>query len=193
MKQKLLFPLLLISNTLFAQKPELSGQVKDAKTKENLEFCSVAVYNPKDSLITGGVTESKGFFTIPLEAGSYYLVIHNIGYKTDTTKMFTITENKFLGIIRLETDATTLGEVTVSTRADENQLDKDVQIVTDKMKAGTANAKEVLEKVNGVTYDRYNNTIKVDNSNKVMILVDGMERTRNTSRTCRPTGSKKLR
>ena len=64
----------------------------------------------------------------------------------------------------------------MSTRADENQLDKDVQIVTDKMKAGTSSAKEVLEKVNGVTYDRYNNTIKVDNNSKVMILVDGMEK-----------------
>lgn len=176
MKFKLLLFILLLTTSLFAQKAELTGQVKDAKTKENLEFCQLKVYNTKDSLITGGVTENKGFFTIALDPGAYYLVVHTIGYKTDTIKTFGIEENKFIGIIKLEQDATTLGEVTVSTRADENQLDKDVQVVTDKMKAGTSSAKEVLEKVNGVSYDRYNNTIKVDNSSKVVILVDGMEK-----------------
>lgn len=193
MKLKVLFFVLVFSNTLFAQqRPELSGQVKDSKTKENLEFCSVAVYNPRDSLITGGVTEGKGFFTIALAPGSYYLVIHSIGYKADTTKVFDIFENKFIGVIKLEPDATVLGEVTVSTRADENQLDKDVQIVTDKMKVGAASAKDVLEKVNGVTYDRYNNAIKVDNSNKVMILVDGMEKDQEYIKNLAPDRLKKI-
>ncbi len=193
MKLKLLFVVVIISNTLFAQqKPELTGQIKDAKTKDNLEFCTVAVYNSKDSLITGGVTESKGFYTIALDLGSYYLVVHNIGYKTDTTRVFDISENKFLGVLKLEPDAAQLAEVTVSTRADENQLDKDVQIVTDKMKAGAASAKEVLEKVNGVTYDRYNNTIKVDNNSKVMILVDGMEKDPEYIKNLAPDRLKKI-
>ncbi|MGZ4157292.1 MAG: TonB-dependent receptor [Bacteroidia bacterium] len=193
MKLKLLLSILIISNSLFAQqKPELSGQIKDAKSKENLEFCSIAIYNQKDSLIIGGVTGNKGFFTIPVDAGTYHLIIRNIGYKTDTTKIFDISENKFIGVIKLEPDATALTEVTVKTRADENQLDKDVQIVTDKMRVGAASTKEVLEKVNGVTYDRFNNSIKVDNNSKVIILVDGMEKDQEYIKNLSPDRLRKI-
>src|SRR6218665_115883 len=113
MRSHVLLFVLLFGNSIFAQqRPELTGQVKDAKTKEGLEFCSVAVYNPKDSLITGGVTEGKGFFTISVNPGSYYLVLHNIGYKADTTKVFEVYESKFIGTIKLEQDVAMLSEVT---------------------------------------------------------------------------------
>lgn len=193
MKTRLFIFLLILTNTLFAQqKLELTGQVKDATTKENLEFCNIAVYNQKDSLITGGVTGDKGFFIILLDAGTYHLIVSNIGYKADTSKAFDISEAKFLGIIKLKPDVALLKEVSVTARADENQLDKDVQIVTDKMRAGTANAKEVLEKVSGVTYDRFNNSIKVDNNSKVIILVDGMEKDQEYIKNLAPDRLKKV-
>lgn len=193
MKIKLLLLLLILTNTLSAQqKLELTGQVKDATSKDNLEFCNVIVYNQNDSLITGGVTSDKGFFTIPLDAGTYKVVVSNIGYKPDTTQAFEISENKFLGVIKLKQDAALLKEVAVTSRSDENQLDKDVQIVTDKMRVGAANAKEVLEKVNGVTYDRFNNSIKVDNNSKVIILVDGMEKDQEYIKNLSPDRLKKV-
>lgn len=178
---------------LFAQeKVELTGQIKDAQTKNVLEFCSVAVYNTKDSLITGGVSDNKGFFTIPLDRGNYHFIISFIGYKKDTLKTTAVYENKFLGIIKLEPDSKFLNEVTVKASSSENQLDRDVQIVTDKLKAGTSSAKEVLEKVNGVTYDRYSNKIKVDNSDKVIILVDGMEKDQEYIKNLAPDRLKKI-
>ena len=65
MKSKLLFFILLISNTLLAQqKPELTGQVKDGKTKDNLEFCSVGPAQYRSSLITGGLTQGKAFLPL---------------------------------------------------------------------------------------------------------------------------------
>ena len=55
-------------------KVEISGQIKDNQTKNNLEFCNVAVLNTKDSLITAGVTSNKGFFSIPVDPGYYRFV-----------------------------------------------------------------------------------------------------------------------
>ncbi len=193
MKYKLLLLLILIANLLSAQeKVEISGQIKDALTKSGLEFSAVRAYNAKDSMITGGVTDGKGFFTIPMSAGSYHLIITCIGYKSDTTKAIDIQEKKYIGIIKLQPDIMMLKEVDVKTNSAENQLDRDVQIVTEKLKAGASTAKEVLEKVNGVTYDRYNNSIKVDNSDKVIILVDGMEKDQEYIKNLAPDRLKKI-
>lgn len=194
MKEKLILLLIcLISHALCGQeKVEITGQIKDEQTKNVLEFCSIAAYNLKDSLITGGVTDNKGFFTIPLDRGNYHFIISYIGYIKDTTKTIDVYENKFLGIIKLVPDAKFLKEVTVSTNSAENQLDRDVQIVTDKLKAGTSSAKQVLEKVNGVSYDRYNNSIKVDNDSKIIILVDGMEKDQEYIKNLSPDRLKKI-
>jgi len=183
----------LINSTLFAQaKVELTGQVKDALTKEILEFCSISVLNAKDSLITGTVTDSKGFFTIPLKRGNYNFVIHFIGYKADTLKAVTVTENKFIGVFKLKPDDKYLSEVTVTASAHDNLIDKDIQIVTDKLKEGAADTKDVLSKLNGVQYDRFNNSIKVDNKDKVIILVDGLEKDQEYIKNLSPDRLKKI-
>ena len=181
------------SNTIIAKgQVEISGQVKDAKTKVNMEFCNVAVFNQKDSLITGGITDEKGFFTIPVFPGTYNLVISFIGYKSDTIKSINVSDKKFLGILKLQEDATSLKEVTIKSNSYENKLDKDVQIVTNQLKEGTSNTKEVLDKLNGVDLDRYNNTIKVDNNDKVIILVDGMQKDQEYIKNLAPDRLKKI-
>lgn len=181
------------SNTIIAKGQfEVSGQVKDAKTKLNMEFCNIAVFNEKDSLITGAITDKKGFFTIPVYPGNYRFIISFIGYKSDTIKNVMVTENKFLGVFKLEEDATSLKEVTIKSNSYENKLDKDVQIVTDQLKEGTSNTKEVLDKLNGVDLDRYNNTIKVDNNDKVIILVDGMQKDQEYIKNLAPDRLKKI-
>ncbi len=193
---KRLFLFLLIClycSGLFAQRQvEASGQIKDAQTKENLEFCSVAVYNSKDSLISGAVTDDKGFFKIPLARGNYRFVSHFIGYKSDTTSLATIMENTFLGVFKLKSDEHFLKEVNVSTSSREKLIDRDVQIVTDKLRAGTSTTSEVLGKLNGVKLDRFNNSIKVDNKDKVIILVDGMEKDQEYIKNISPDRLKKI-
>ncbi|MFH0895019.1 MAG: outer membrane beta-barrel protein, partial [Bacteroidota bacterium] len=183
---------LLTSGTYAQQKPEVTGQVKDAATKKNMEFCSVSILNTKDSLITGCVTDNSGYFTIELNPGMYNFVFSFMGYKTDTLKNQLITQNKFVGIIKMQPDEKMLKEFTVKTNSSENLIDRDVQVVTDKLKAGTANTKEVLDKLNGVDYDRYNNSIKVDNDAKVMILVDGVEKDQEYVKNLAPDRLKKI-
>ncbi|MES2286042.1 MAG: outer membrane beta-barrel protein [Bacteroidota bacterium] len=183
----------LFSSSLFTQaQVEVSGQVKDSQTKENLEFCSIAVLDSKDSLIKGSVTDDKGFFKISLARSNYRFVFRFIGYKPDTTSLTAVPENKFLGVIKLKPDDKFLNEVTISTSSRESLIDRDIQIVTDKMRAGASNTSEVLEKLNGVKLDRFNNSIKVDNSDNVIILVDGMQKDQEYIKNLSPERLKKI-
>ncbi|HXC05518.1 MAG TPA: carboxypeptidase-like regulatory domain-containing protein, partial [Bacteroidia bacterium] len=177
MKNILILLLLVCSGLLSAQGAfEVTGQLKDAQTKDALEFCPVAVFNAKDSLITSAVTNNNGFFTLNLNPGRYRFLIKYIGYQTDTIKAVTVTESKFMGVIKLNPEVNNLNTVTIQANSHESLIDRDEQVVTAKMRAGAANAKDLLEKVNGVQYDRYNNKIKVDNNDKVIMLVDGLEK-----------------
>ncbi len=185
--------IILLSSSIFAQNNvELSGQVKDNKSNENLMYCSVAVLNRADSLITGGITNEKGYFKIPVKMGSYKLVFSYMGYTPDTVNTGYINSNKFLGIYKLEKELQSLDEVEVKASSRESTIDKDMQIITEEMRAGTSDAKEVLEKIPGLSYDRYNNTISVDNSSNVIFLVDGVEKNQEYIKNLPPARLKKV-
>jgi hypothetical protein len=193
---KFIFTILLFSlsySIIFAQdKIEITGQVKDNQTKEVLEFCNISILNAKDSLITGAVTNNKGYFSVSLDGGYYRFVYSFIGYGNDTSELITVTQNKFIGVIKLEPNVNSLKEVSISESSRENQIDRDIQVVTDKMKSGASNTKEVLDKMTGVDYDRYNNSIKVDNDSKVIILVDGIEKDQEYVKNLSPDRLKKV-
>ncbi len=173
-------------------KVDITGQVKDAQSKDILEFCTVSVYNATDSLIAGAITDDKGFFNIPVNPGAYHIIFSFMGYKNDTTSNIKVMQNTFLGVFKLEPDVKMLNEFTVKTSSRENLIDRDIQVVTDKMKEGTANTKEVLDKIPGVDYDRYSNAIKVDNDAKVIILVDGLEKDQEYIKNLSPDRLKKI-
>ncbi len=155
---------------------EVSGQVKDSETREALPFCSVSTFNQKDSLIAGGITDDNGNFRIPLNPGAYRVIISFVGYTPDTLQVAVGAENKFLGIIRLKPGLAELGEVLVKGATRGYTIDKDVQLVTAKMREGSTNTLEVLERMNGLSYDRYNRAIKVDGDTHVIMLVNGLEK-----------------
>lgn len=48
----------------FPKKNEISGQIKDFETKENVTFCNVIVINDKDSVVAGNYTDDSGFFIL---------------------------------------------------------------------------------------------------------------------------------
>jgi len=155
---------------------EVSGQVRDSVTREALSFCTVGALNRQDSLVAGGITDDNGFFRISLNPGAYRLIISFVGYVTDTMQLTVGTENKYLGTIRLKAGRAELGEVMVKGSTRRYTIDKDVQVVTAKMREGSTNTLEVLERMNGLSYDRYNRAIKVDGDTKVILLVNGLEK-----------------
>lgn len=170
--------IILLSNIFFQANAqvELSGQIKDDDTKEALIFCSVSIYNLQDSLVVAGITNDKGFFVLPVKEGNYNLICNYMGYETDTLAISVESENKFLGIIKMKANVFSLNEVEIGETTSEFALDKEVELVTAKMRTGAANTSDVLDRIKGLSYDRYNNSIKVDGDDNVIILVNGLEK-----------------
>ncbi len=193
LKSLVLLLTISLSSSMYAQSSvELSGQIKADIAGDNLMYCSVAVLNLADSLITGGITNEKGYFYIPVKPGSYKLAYSYMGYVSDTVIIGNISNSKFLGIYKMKKDLQSLDEVEVTASSRESSIDKDMQIVTDDMRQGASDAKEVLEKVPGLSYDRYNNTISVDNSSKVIFLVEGVEKNQEYIKNLAPERMKKV-
>jgi len=193
LKSLLLLLVVTLSSPMFAQSSiEISGQIKGEKAGDNLMYCSVAVLNMSDSLITGGITNDKGYFNIPVKQGSYKLAYSYMGYIPDTVTIGNVSNNKFLGIYKMKKDLQSLVEVEITASSRKSSIDKDMQIVTDKMRQGASDAKEVLEKVPGLSYDRYNNTISVDNSSNVIFLVEGVEKNQDYIKNLSPERMKKV-
>lgn len=172
----LLILILFLGINSFAQKHTLSLQVKDGNNKKPLEFCNVVIFNNKDSIITKAFTNEKGYANIPLKSGKYKILLQMFGYKSDTIKNVIIRDDTFLDVYKLQPEDYEIKKITVKGQSRRVELDKDVQIITNEQKKGAANTYDVLDKVNGLHYDRYNNKITVDNDDNIIILVNGIEK-----------------
>jgi hypothetical protein len=155
---------------------EISGQVKDHETKENLLYSKVVALNDQDSIISGGITDEKGFFKLPVNPGQYRLVINSYGYNSDTISTGLVREDNFLGVFKLKKNVLNIAEMEVLASTRTERLDKDVQVVTETLRKGATAAKDVLNKITGISYDDYSGTLKVDSDANIMILVNGVEK-----------------
>jgi hypothetical protein len=169
----------------------LTGQVKDELSNNPLEFCNVSYYSFQDSLISGTATDQRGYYTSDLPMGNYKQIISYVGNLSDTAILYAY-ESKFLGIYSLKTDVHLLGEASITKSSRSSEIDRDVQVVTKEMKAGAFSAKYVMNKLNGVHYDEFNNSIKVDNDDRVIILVDGIQKDQEYVKNLSPDRLKKI-
>lgn len=177
---------MLFSLNSISQTYNVSLQVKDADTKEAIELCNVIAFDKTDSVVSSGFTDEDGFVNLPLKKGQYKILISIMGYKPDTLKDVFVNADKFLDVYKLKRTDQNIGTVTVTGSPRKVEIDKDIQLVTGTMKEGAANTYEVLDKVGGLHYDRFNNKITVDNNDNIIILVNGIEKNQDYIRNLNP-------
>jgi outer membrane receptor protein involved in Fe transport len=155
----------------------LYGKVLDAKTKEPVEFASVALlWFDKDSAIAGMLAKPNGEFSLEnLPFGGYRLRISFIGYKNYEQKIFINMQSvdRDLGNILLEEDAALLKEVTVTVDKSPMQMsiDRKVYNVDKDMSAKGGTGLDAVKNIPSVTVDADGNVSLRNNS--VTIYVDG--------------------
>lgn len=193
MKKILLLSLLFMTQFVGAQQEKyVSGQILDSINKQPMAYCAVGFYNQKKELIKGVATDEKGFFSTSLSNGFYSMMIDYLGYKKKTIPVRIYKNNQFLGKFHITPDDNQLKTVVLKGSTKKFEVDKYIYTVTSKMKVSAANTNDVLDKIKGVNYDRYNNLIKVDGDTNVKILVNGLEKDLEYIQNLNPDRIKKI-
>ena len=194
MKKYLTLLLIVISLQSIYSQQEIfvSGQVLDSISKQGLESCAIGFFNAKKELVTGTTSDRKGYFELAIRPGKYQMVFDFVGYQKKTIPVVIRQNNQFLGTYKLSPDKNLLKSVEIKAKSKSYKVDKDVFVVTRKLKVAAANTDDVLDKIQGVTYDRYNNEIKVDGKTNIKILVDGLEKDEDYIRNLNPDRLKKI-
>ena len=116
-----LIAVLFVSIT-YAQRPQggarpevtITGKVIDLETNQPLEYATVAFFSKQENkIITGGITDIEGNFSIPVQVGMYNISIEFIGFKTETMEDRRITQDENIGTFSLGIDSESLAEVEV--------------------------------------------------------------------------------
>ena len=177
MKYLLTLCLLLWANSLtFANNApverRISGTVIDAETKTPLEFATVSLIK-NDQLIDGIITDVNGSFSMAAETGNYKIRIEYISYKNYET-VITLDSDMNLGVIPLEIDMESLGEVEIVAERStvDLKLDKKVFNVGKDLLSQGGSLLQILENVPSVGVDLDGGVSLRGNAN-VTVLING--------------------
>jgi outer membrane receptor for ferrienterochelin and colicins len=175
-----LFLFLSFSITTFAQRPEpkkikVTGKIIDKSTSQPLEYATIVLQSVKNpELVTGGITDSKGEFSIETFAGNYTIRFEFISFKTIEYKGRSLQSDTNFGTISLEDESTQLEGVELRAERStvEIKLDKRVYNVGQDMMVKGGTVSDVLDNVPSVSVDVEGNVSLRGNEN-VRILIDG--------------------
>ncbi len=156
----------------------IKGKIINGDNGEPLDYATITIFSKKDSsLVTGGITDEKGLFTVETKMGKYFAQVEFLSFQTRTISDIPLGKGQFvadLGTIALAGDAQTLAEVEV--RAEKSQmqmgLDKRVFNVGKDLANTGASAEDILDNVPSVSVDVDGN-VSLRGSENVRILING--------------------
>jgi len=153
----------------------ITGNVFDKDTNDPLEYATVSFFNKRENKIeTGGITDSKGNFSISVKAGVYDISIEYISYKKQTIPNKILTKDENLGSFYLEINLEALDavEVIAEKTTVELKLDKKIYNVGKDLTVRGGTVSDVLDNVPSVSVDVEGNVSLRGNDN-VKILING--------------------
>tara|TARA_R110002126_G_scaffold277560_3_gene423584 strand:- start:24420 stop:26897 length:2478 start_codon:yes stop_codon:yes gene_type:complete len=186
MKKIILFILLITAANSSAQlaksnlpKPGvITGKVIDNTTKQVLPYVNIVVRDLDKKIITGGITDENGLFSIKdLPKGKSIVELQFIGFTTYSKEIEITNKAKEvnLGIIALNEDSASLDEVVVraETSTVVQKVDRKVINVGKDLTATGTTASELLNNVQSVSVDTQTGAISLRGNSNVRVLVDG--------------------
>jgi len=145
-----------------------------------LPFANIIVKKSSDqSMVTGGISEDDGSFTISLdEEGTYIINISVLGFEEYVSEPFRLkaeSTSKNLGKIVLEESAEQLEGVTLTGTAPlfERKIDRTIVNIAQRINTVGSSALEILERSPGVVVNRQGNSIAMLGKEGVNVMVNG--------------------
>lgn len=159
-------------------KIKLSGTVLDEKHNPAI-YATISLLKPDSSMVKNVLSDSSGVYKFyDVEAGSYLIRVTLMGYKNSYSKNLTLIPDELqvkAATITLVAESNLLNNVTITSRKPliEQKIDRTVMNVENSIVGSGNNILELLEKAPGVSIDRQNELIKLNNKAGVMIMIDG--------------------
>lgn len=171
-----LFFLVFTIFTVNAQKEvKIEGTVLEDGTKIPLEYATITFKTkPDNKIVTGGITDAEGKFSIDVPTGTYDISVEYISYKTKTYSDKTLTKDINLGTVSLMLDVESLGEVEIIAERTtvDIKLDKKVYNVGKDLTVRGGTVSDVLDNVPSVSVD-VEGTVALRGNEDVRILING--------------------
>jgi outer membrane receptor for ferrienterochelin and colicins len=172
--------ILFVSFFSYSQRPDLkkvtiSGQVTDQLSSQPLEYATIVFQSTRrPDMVTGGITDGSGNFSIEIIAGTYDVRVEFISFKTVEFKGRNFQQDTNLGVIALSEESTMLEgvELRAERTSVELKLDKKVYNVGQDLMVKGGTVSDVLDNIPSVSVDTEGNVSLRGNEN-VRILIDG--------------------
>ncbi|WP_055444666.1 outer membrane beta-barrel family protein [Lacinutrix himadriensis] len=160
----------------FAQKEvTITGSILEQETLQPLEYATVAFFSKKENrMVTGGITDQNGNFSIPVTAGLYDVSVEFIGFGTKTIADQKLFADTNLGKLFLSEDAESLDvvEIIAERTTVEIKLDKKIYNVGKDLTVRGGTVSDVLDNVPSVAVDVEGN-VSLRGQENVRILING--------------------
>ncbi len=173
--------LLFINLYTLAQNPikgKLTGTIVEEANNQAIPFSTIRIFSSNSTkLVTGGLSNEKGYFSIDISGGTYDILLESIGFESIQIKNIQINKEKStinLGIQKAKSSNKTLQEVVVKSQKSSMELALDKRtfnVGTDLANKG-ASAAEILGNLPSVQVDGEGG-IRLRGSENVRILIDG--------------------
>lgn len=162
----------------FAQgNGRIIGVVMDEKSKQPVEFATVALTDAEGKTVNGTIADAKGKFEIAKIAnGTYTVTISFIGYETITKSDLVLDGRRAeinLGTVSITEEATQLGEVVVEAKKDlvEERVDRTIYNAENDATTRGGDASDVLKRVPMLSVDLDGN-VSMRGSSNIMVLIN---------------------
>lgn len=173
----LLIPLLiLIAVQESAARQTISGRVLDGTSGQPMEYVNVVLFDTRDSIVTGTVTNAEGVYELPnIAQGDYYAELRFMGYETETVRSIAVRDAPVrIDAVLLQPTTIGLGEVVAEGGRSTitYQIDKKVISVDQMATVISGTAADVLSGIPSVTVDIEGN-VSLRGSGNFTVLIDG--------------------
>ncbi|AEE19572.1 outer membrane receptor protein involved in Fe transport [Dokdonia sp. Hel_I_63] len=181
MKNFITFLLLSFSLVAVAQRPGgdrpdvvITGTVMEAETNIPLEYATVSFATADGKVVTGGITDPSGKYSIEIPAGVYDVKFEFISFETKVLPAQRLTKDTTLPTQTLAIDSQSLDEVIVRSETTEVQvrLDKKIYNIGKDLTTSGATVSDALSNVPSVTVD-VDGAIALRGNGNVRILING--------------------
>ena len=172
----IIFFIFLSLNINAQQNPvNLSGLIFDEESKTPLEYATISLFKPNDSIVKyGGITDLNGKFNLKIEKGEYDIKFEYISFKKKYLKNIVINKSKNLGSILMSIDENMLDEVELIGEKTEIEikLDKTVYNIGKDLTLKGSSVSDVLDNLPSIEVDIDGN-VSLRGNESVRILING--------------------